>query len=198
MNVTRKELALIFDVSEKMIRNYEAMGLKVQNAGKRGVAVSYDLKEAVEWLRTYTREQTLRELTQGGNSKVNDENANIELLKNRAQKEFYNIAISKENSEIQRIKKEKLMNNLIESGHVKDVLTTVFIAIKNQIETFPQSMSTSLVGKSESDIKAILNKNVNRLLEQLCETDAFDKILALNADMDEDNIDNVEQEEDDK
>ena len=183
LTINRKQLSEILSVSDTTIKKYEKIGLKTSNIIKKGVAAEYNLKDVVEFIREFERDRVLKELTNGGGAGViSDENANIELLKNRAKKEEYNISIARENAEIQRIKKDKMLNNLIEQQHVRKVIIDLFLVLKSVIETLPQGMALSLVGKSEREIKDIIKIKVNKILEQMSSDDIIEKIIDLNND----------------
>lgn len=195
--INRKQLSEILSVSDTTIKKYEKTGLKTSNVVKKGVSAEYDLKDVIDFVREFERDRVLKELTNGGGAGViSDENANIELLKNRAEKEYFNIEIARQNSEIKRITKDKLLNNLIEQQHVKTVIIDLFLVLKSIIETLPQGLSLSLVGKSEREIKDIIKIKVNKILEQMSSDDIIDKIIELNSDSNvSDDIEEVKDEE---
>lgn len=183
LTINRKQLSEILSVSDTTIKKYEKNGLKTANTIKKGVAAEYNLKDVIEFIREFERDRVLKELTNGGGAGViSDENANIELLKNRAKKEEHNISIARENAEIQRIKKDKMLNNLIEQQHVRKVIIDLFLVLKSVIETLPQGMALSLVGKNEREIKDIIKIKVNKILEQMSSSDVIDRIIELNND----------------
>lgn len=195
--INRKQLSEILSVSDTTIKKYEKIGLKTSNVVKKGVSAEYDLKDVIDFIREFERDRVLKELTNGGGAGViSDENANIELLKNRAEKEYFNIEIARQNSEIKRITKDKLLNNLIEQQHVKTVIIDLFLVLKSIIETLPQGLSLSLVGKSEREIKDIIKIKVNKILEQMSSDDIIDKIIELNSDNNvSDDVEEVKDEE---
>lgn len=198
LTINRKQLSEILSVSDTTIKKYEKNGLKTSNIIKKGVAAEYNLKDVIEFIREFERDRVLKELTNGGGAGViSDENANIELLKNRAKKEEHNISIARENAEIQRIKKDKMLNNLIEQQHVRKVIIDLFLVLKSIIETLPQGMALSLVGKNEREIKDIIKIKVNKILEQMSSSDVIDRIIELNNDNGNDSEElTVEDEQD--